>query len=548
MKKTVGIYLLEQLYQKGVQHIFGIPGDYILRFDKVIEKYPTIQFINATRENTAGYMADAYARIKGLGVACITYGVGINIVNALSQAYVENSPLVVISGAAGLAELEKEIRLHHLFNKSLHKHLETTQLDIFRNITIAQTVLNEPCLFASEIDRVLTACLVHKKPVYIEIPRDQVDAEMEGGRLAFMLDSASDPFALQEAIEDVTQILQKSERPVIWVGHEVLRYGLADAVLEFAQKFSIPIVSTLLGKAAIDEWDSHFLGVYLGGMSHSEVQNYVNSADCLLRLGVLLNDLDTGIFTAKFHQKNQIIVINHEVQVNHHYYSEVLLKDFVGLLKKIELQKTFDQNYPSNAKRAPKAFVANHQRLTVDRLFDCLQTHLTSEHLVISDIGDSLFGSAELILHQNAYMACAHFASLSFAVPAAIGAQLANPRQRPIVLVGDGAFQMSAMELSTAVRYGLDPIVIVLNNHGYGTERPIIEGSYNDVHDWNYVAIPQVLEGGKGVRVTTEEELNQALQTAVFARGTFYLIEVDLDKNDHSQVLKRFGELMNQHA
>lgn len=544
-KKSLGLYLLDQLHRRGVEHIFGIPGDYVLKFDRLIEKHSKIQFINATRENTAGYMADAYGRFKGLGVACITYGVGINIVNALSQAYVEDSPLVVISGAPGQIELSKEVRLHHLFNKSLQLHLETTQMEIFKHITAAQTVLDNEENCKEEIERVLTTCMELKKPVYIELPRDQVEREITGSVRDLLIPPANDSLALKEALEEISQILKHCKHPILWVGHEILRHKLGHEILSFARKFSIPIISSLLGKTTIDEWDPLFVGVYLGGMSSPEIQKYVDSCDCILRFGVLLNDLDTGIFTAKFKQKNQIIATSGECKINHHYYENISFIDLVKGLNKIDLHKKFPLDLPSKEKQVefkPKI----GPKIDVDRFFKCIQSHIKPDHILISDIGDCLFGSAELILHANSYLACAHFASLSFAVPAAIGVQLACPSKRPFVIVGDGAFQMTCMELSTAVRYNLDPIIIVMNNHGYGTERPIVEGKFNDLLNWNYFKIPEVLGSGKGVHVQTEEELDQALEKAVKTRGEFYLIEVELAKNDLSAVLKRFGMLMNQ--
>ena len=171
---TIGQYLLDQLHSYGVNHIFGVPGDYILQFDKQIENH-AIEFINATRENTAGYMADAYARLNGIGAACTTYGVGINITNAVSQAYVENSPLVIISGTAGSEEFSSCSYLHHMFKSSTNHLRDTTQMDIFRKITVAQALLDNPSTAQAQIDWVLEQCLAHKKPVYIEIPRSRVE-------------------------------------------------------------------------------------------------------------------------------------------------------------------------------------------------------------------------------------------------------------------------------------------------------------------------------------------------------------------------------------
>lgn len=541
---TVGVYLLDRLHELGVEHIFGLPGDYILRFDKLIEEHP-IQFINSTRENTAGYMADAYARLHGLGVACITYGVGINITNAISQAYMESSPVVLISGAAGPGELEKCPHLHHLLNKASTSHPGTTQLEIFKHITVDQAVLNDPQTAPQQIDRVLDGCICYKKPVYIELPRDQVDARIPAHQHQVLKHPHSDPETLQEAMSEVANILKKCERPVIWVGHEVQRFGLTPQLLKFAEKYRIPIVSTLLGKTTISERHPLFAGVYQGGMSREEIQEFVETCDCALLIGVILNDVDTGMFTSKLEQEQKIIANTETINISHHHYHEIFFPEFLHALSNLDLNVRYRIDYPATVDRDIGTFIPQKgKKITAARTFDCIQNHLKPDHIVVSDIGDCLFGSSDFILEQNCYISNAYFSSLGFGTPGAIGAQIASPKKRVIGIVGDGAFQMTSMELATAVRYNLNPVIIVLNNHGYGTERPLLEGEYNDILDWNYTDIPKVLGGGKGVKVKTEDELDKALTQALGKRETFTIIEVELGKTDFSPALHRFCELV----
>ncbi len=549
-KSTIGQYLLNALHQRGVEHIFGVPGDYVLRFDKCIEEHPSIQFINTTRESTAGYMADAYARLRGLGVACITYGVGINITNALAQAYVENSPLVVISGAAGAAEFLKQIKLHHLINKANATLGDTTQLEIFKQVTIGQAVLTDPKTAQQQIDAVLDLCFKTKRPVYIEIPRDMVDAKLSPETAPVLAhDTQSNMQTLDEAMQEVEQMLSRCQRPMLWIGHEIQRYGLAPTLLQFAERYHIPIVTSLLGKTAVSEHHALFAGVYQGDMSSPEVMKLMDQCDCVFMLGLLLSDVDTGIFTAKLDHERRIIASAETFEIGHHHYKKLALNDFIKRLNQLPLEKTFAKTYSNVNTRKKLPFTAHPKtKITTKYVFDCIQHHLQRDHIVVTDIGDSLFGSADLILEQDSFMACAYFGSLGFATPASIAAQLARPKRRVIGIVGDGAFQMTSMELSTAVRYQLDPIIIVLNNHGYGTERPILEGTYNDIQDWNYAAIPQVLQGGVGIKVTTEDGFEEALLQAMQQRGTFYLIEVDLDKLDFSPAMHRFEALVAKNS
>lgn len=542
---TIGLYLLDTLYAHGVDQIFGIPGDYVLKFDKLIETHE-IQFINTTRENTAGLMADTFGRIKGLGVACITYGVGINITNAVAQAHAESSPLVIISGAAGTGEYARSQKLHHLFNRNFSSARDPTQLDIFAKITAAQAILDNPRQAPSEINRVLEICYQQKKPVYIEIPRDQVDHEIPAHQPHRLSLPKSDPETLKEVLEETKAILKQSKQAVIWAGHEIQRFDLADQLTQFAEKFNIPIATSLLGKTVVSEYDPLFIGVYQGKLSREEVRSYVEGSDCALVLGVILSDVDTGLFTANIDPSKQIFASAEAVRIKHHEYKNVYFHDFVQGLAKLDSNVRFRGAYPSRIDSPPELFVPKKgKKITTERLFQCIQKHLKPNHILVSDMGDSLFGSSDLIMDKNCYISNGYFGSIGFGVPGALGAQIASPEKRVIAIVGDGAFQITCMELSTAVRYGLDPIIILLNNHGYGTERPLLEGKYNDIVNWRYSEIPRVIGGGIGFHPGTEEMLDKTLSKALSTRGQFYLIEVEVGKTDFSPMLKRFCNIVN---
>src|SRR5213076_1971475 len=170
MKKatTIGVYLIERLHAHGVRHVFGIPGDYVLGFYEQLLRSP-LRIINTCDEQGAGFAADAYARVRGLGAVCVTYCVGgLKVANSTAEAFAEKSPDVVISGAPGMKEREKNPLLHHKVREF------DTQKKVFEQLTVASTVLNDSQTAFAEIDRVLHAALRYKRPVYIELPRDMV--------------------------------------------------------------------------------------------------------------------------------------------------------------------------------------------------------------------------------------------------------------------------------------------------------------------------------------------------------------------------------------
>ena len=187
-------------------------------------------------------------------------------------------------------------------------------------------------------------------------------------------------------------------------------------------------------------------------------------------------------------------------------------------------------------------FVPRPKKLTVKRLFERLNAFLSENTVVVADVGDALFGATDLFIrHRTEFLGPAYYASMGFAVPASVGAQLANPKLRPLVLVGDGAFQMTGMELATAARYQLNPVVVVLNNGGYGTERQMQDGPYNDLWPWHYSRLPEVLGAGRGFVVETEEELDRALVAAEKWTEGFCLLDVRLAPLDRSPALDRLA-------
>jgi indolepyruvate decarboxylase len=190
----------------------------------------------------------------------------------------------------------------------------------------------------------------------------------------------------------------------------------------------------------------------------------------------------------------------------------------------------------------PAFHVLGRKKITVRRLFQRLNSFLRDNTIVIADVGDALFGATDLTIHQHTeFLGTAYYASMGFAVPAALGAQLARPARRPLVLVGDGAFQMTGMELTSIARQRLNPIVIVLNNAGYGTERRIHDGPYNDVAPWHYYLLPEVIGRGRGFLVQTEEQLEKALRLAETQTETFTVLDVHLDPLDRSPALDRLA-------
>ena len=539
--ESIGEYLIQRLHGLGVEHVFGIPGDYVLTLYKMICDSP-IEVVGMTREDSAGFAADAYARRHGLGCVCVTYCVGgLSLCNSVAGAYAEKSPVVVVSGSPGVSERARNPLLHHKV-----KGFET-QFEVFEKITVAATVLDDPMVAFHEIDRVLDAAMRYKRPVYIEVPRDMVLVRPTSPRRPFPDPPPSDPDALREAVDEAAAMLTSARRPMILADVEIHRFGLQDALIALAESTGIPIATTILGKSVISESHPLFAGVYEGAMGRIEVTEAVESADCLLMLGCFLTDINLGVFTAKLDPARSINATSEDLQIRHHHYAEVRLDDFIHELSARRL-KVATTSVRRREDPLSIPWVAEVEKpVTSARLFARLNRMLDDSTVVIADIGDSLFGSADMSMSRRTeYISPAYYTSMGFAVPAAVGVGVANRSSRVIVIVGDGAFQMTGMELSTIVRQGLNPIVVVLNNHGYTTERFLLDGPFNDIHEWKFHKIPEILGAGLGLEVRTEEELDSALIQAIANTKSFSLLNVHLDPWDRSPALERLAQKLSK--
>jgi indolepyruvate decarboxylase len=533
---SIGDYLIQRLHALGVRHLFGIPGDYVLSFYALLEKSP-IGLVGCTREDCAGFAADAYARVNGIGAVCVTYCVGgLSLCNSVAGAYAEKSPVVVISGAPGLKERIKNPLLHHKVKDF------RTQFEVFRRLCVAATDLSDPSTACREIDAVLDAVVRYRRPGYIEIPRDAVAMVPEISYPSAPSRLESDRGALAEALAEAVRRIAAAERPVILADVEIHRFGLQERLLALAEASGIPITTTILGKSVVSETHPLFAGLYEGGMGRAEVTEFVEQSDCVILLGAFMTDINLGIYTANLDPARCIYATSETLRISHHHFRNVLLGDFLeGLIgaglrapaRALPPPPTAD--VPSSRPEAP---------VTINWLISRLNYTLDESTVVIADVGDALFSSSELVIRrQTEFLSPAYYASMGFAVPAALGVMTARPDLRPLVLVGDGAFQMTGMELSNIVRHKLNPIVVVLNNGGYGTERLLHAGQhgFNDIHVWQYHRLPEVLGGGRGYDVHTQGDFDAALSAALADKTEMALLNVHLDPQDCSRVLERLG-------
>lgn len=536
---NIGEYLIQKIYESGARHVFGVPGDYILNFYAKLNNSP-LELINTSDEEGAAFAADAYARVSGFGVVCVTYTVGgLKVLNATACAFAEKSPLLVIAGAPGYKEREKYPLLHHKPNEY------DDSLRMFERITVASTGLENPAQACKEIDRVIQTVLTLKRPGFIELPRDVVDMVVTPASRHKEQAINPDSSRQTEAGEALVHAINSAKQPVIMAGIGILRHNLVSALESFAEKTNIPVVTTILGKSVLDERNPHFLGVYAGIIGDDAVRAYVESSDCVILLGMLLTDVDMGANTAVISPDLMVTLSDEECSIGNQKFSLPSLMLLPDLLKKDLCYHTIS-GVPVPVRERLPSFTPSDTKITTKSLVPAINSLIDDKTVLITEVGDAVMMSLDITIQRSGGFLCpVYYSTLGFSVPASIGVQAACPDLRPLVLSGDGAFQMTGMEVSAACRYHMNPIVIVLNNSGFGTERPMIDGSFNDVAGWKYHKIPEITGCGKGYLIRTEQEFVDALKEA-YASKELAILDVILDPDDISPQLRRLCQKFSQ--
>lgn len=537
---TVGSFLFDYIKSKGVSHVFGIPGDFALpTFRWLLQS--GLKIITMTHEPSVGFAADGYARVQGgLGVACVTYCVGgLNMLNSVACAYAEKSPLLVISGGPSPADRIGDALIHHKVRTF------DTQRRIYEEVTCANTVLLDPALAPYEIMRVVDEVMAQSRPGYIEIPYDVVDMPITVPPLPNRVAPISDSENLHAMLEDTADFINNAKQPVIIADIELHRHGLTHLATELADRFNIPIVSTLLSKSIISETHPLFMGVYSGALSDEKVQSYVENSDCIIMLGAFITDVFLGMNTTDLKRKNIVLLTTEKARVGYRTYEKVYFKEFLEALlaSKLVAPRKAPESLPEPAPEPlPIAAEERALPLSIDSFFRVLGLHVNENSTIISDTGDALLGAMRLRTRRSSnFLSDAYYLSMGFAVPAAIGAIAAQPQHRTVAIVGDGAFQMTGIELSTAIKFGMAPIVYVINNDGYGTQRHILDGPFNEILMWNYTKLTELFGAGHACKVTTIGEMEDATKAAM-KDGQMHLIEVIVPRDDCSPSLRRMGE------
>jgi len=544
---TVGSYIATRLHQIGICHYFAVPGDYNLILLDELLKNPDIEMIGCCNELNAGYAADGYARANGIAAQVTTFSVGgLSALNAIVGAYAEDLPIVVISGGPNTNSEVENQKLHHTTGRVSYGYQKEIFSHATANAVIIKHLEDAPYL----IDEAITSCLLEHKPVYIEVPCNLAGLTIpHPHKRNFLRKKLSDERILKEAVKSTVELLIKAAKPILISGTKLKPANAIYAFTNLVNVSDYAFASMPEAKGLISEAHPNYIGTYWGPVSSPGTAEIVESANMYLFAGPRFTDYTTCGFTSLINSDKLIHAGPDFVKLPGMTYNHIMLKDFLEALAKEIKPNNASLHAYNRIKQefAPEPPIKKEEKITTRRLFAQVQDILDASTTVIAETGDSWFNGMKLKLPEGAsFEIQMQYGSIGWSVGTTLGYSLGcNPHHRVITFVGDGSFQLTAQEVSTIIRYELNPIIFVLNNGGYTIEVEIHDGPYNNIKNWDYAGIVDVFNAGEGngwsAKVTTEGELQNAIEKALSHNGGPSLIEVVLDRDDCSKELLEWG-------
>jgi len=563
---TVADYLLTRLKQLDVTEVFQIPGDYVKHFTQALEHFDGIETIGAINELDAAYAADAYARTRGLAAVSLQFGVSTaSALNAIAGAWVERSPIVVISATPG-ADMRNITDMYDVLY-----HHSTGDLDadrkIYENVTVKAITLSTNVGAAEQIDDLLIEAITHQRPVYIACYKE-VWAQPcpQPSKLPLKPRVVRSPaLALENAVETAWTQITAAKHPLIFAGVEILRFGLSDLLHKLIDASGFLYTTTTLGKTVLDEGGRKFIGTYSDAASIDAVRTIVAEADCVLTLGTIITDDYLVFIESKY--ADMVLATAAGARVGYFKYADVTMRDFMeALLAKFKSDKA----YPIKAvappqPKYPQPWAANDdpvykdkpQQLTYNRFFQHSMKFL-DDHDMLKDIVMTYGVSSAMYVATNAYglkqgsfVSSAAWQCIGFETGAAAGAQLGSGK-RAWTVAGDGGFMMVCQSLSTLARNRLNAVIFVMSNQVYAIEQVYVDMSafkpgpkhtfdaFDILPDWDYPALAKAF-GAEGIRVETVDQLNAALARIRKIKDRPVLVEVVIPQKDLPGQMYRLG-------
>ncbi|KAF2858283.1 pyruvate decarboxylase isoenzyme [Piedraia hortae CBS 480.64] len=553
----LGQYIWARIHQCGINHVFGVPGDFNLTLLDHIEQVSGLHWVGNTNELNAAYAADGYARARdGAGCIITTYGVGeLSALNGISGSMAEHVKVVHVVGQTAMSLQNGNKMIHHSIG-STPDHSVFARAS--REFCCAAAELRSSKGATEEVDRVLREMFIHSKPVYIFVPTDLVDAPVPKDALSRPLDLSSpqDEGQVEKAAAAILDKLYASKNPAIFIDCLTRRYNAAEEMKQLVDVLSLPFYTSPMAKSVIDETHPQYVGIHNGWPSSPGIPAAFDSTDAVLLVGDLPADTNTGLFTRSIPASKALTVDPCCVRLPDGQSFEkvpmkAVLKKMIQTVLKARLPTVPKPDVPPIPVRADQS-----SKITQVYLWPAMSAFLREGDTVFGETGTTCFGLADISFPPNtSYFAQTYYSCIGFATPAAFGAEVglsdsARPTRpkgsRTILITGDGSLMLTVQEVGNMIKQsqlqpGIRPVIFILNNEGYTIER-IIHGAqmkYNDIVPFNYKHLLPFFNMDESAakqafhRAETRDELDAILKLdSVCNPSTVQVVEIILDKLD----------------
>jgi pyruvate decarboxylase len=550
MTYTVGSYLAARLSQIGLKHHFAVAGDFNLVLLDQLLTNKNLEQVYCCNELNCGYSAEGYARACGVAAAIVTFSVGgLSAINAIAGAYAENLPVILVSGAPNTNDRATEHLIHH----TLATHDWSYQLEIAKKLTCAAVAITSAADAPHQIDYAVRSALREKKPAYIEIACNIAAAPCAapGPVSALIAEEPSDAATLEAAIAAAAKFLHDKQKPVLLIGSKLRAAGAEKQAVELADALGCAVTVMAAAKSFFPEDHPQFAGLYWGEISAPGAREIVDWADAVVCIGTIFNDYSTVGWTAMPSGGDVLTADQNRVYLDGYDFGRIHLRDFLaGLARKVQKREATAAEFKRiRAEPRPESRARPEAKLVRAEIVRQIQSLVTADTTVIAETGDSWFNGVALKLPGGArFEVEMQWGSIGWSVPATFGYAVGAPNRRIIAMIGDGSFQLTAQEVAQMIRRKLPVIIFLINNHGYTIEVEIHDGPYNNIKNWDYAGLIQAFNAedgrGRGIRVTNDGELAEAIKVALANHDGPTLIECIIDRDDCSADLISWGRLV----
>jgi indolepyruvate decarboxylase len=541
-------YIVQRIVDEGVEHCFGVPGDYAFPVGDAVDRNPNIKWIGCSNELNASYAADGYARARGAAMLSTTYAVGeLSAINGVMGAKAERSLVFHVVGMPSYQNQRLRKTMHHTLGDGDFLNF----INISAQAACCHAVINpDNCVI--EMERVIAEARRNNQPAYIVVPSDYAQAPITPTEVR-PLTLKSNEASLKKAVAAITERIKNAKSVVALPAFTISRLGLQKEARAAIEAIGCPFATTSMEKSIIDESHRQFAGMYSGVLSAEETKIIVEGAELVLDIGgVSFNDETTMGFSTHLDPVRFISIGLNDVRVGDQLFGNVRIADVLAALAKLKspapsLKRTPEGNPSINGKPSDK--------ITMDALYPRYAAFIRSGDNVVLESGSSSFGVPPLTLPDDVQVHIQMlWGSIGWATGATFGIALADPKRKTILITGEGSHQLTANEIGNMGRFGANPIILCLNNDGYMVERalePNPDWSYNDLAKWRYADVPHALgcTDWFTARVETLGELDAALKAARESKSGAYIEVIggrmDMPKGlafAHTRLKELYGE------